>query len=92
MKRYGHKHLPSGLMLVVIVLLATGCASDGPSDYPQTQVVYGVYGGYGAGYYHNDIIVTPPQPSHPPAVKPSPPAHASQLPARNLPRPAPRRR
>ena len=91
MKRLGHKHLPLGL-LVVMALMVAGCASDGSSGYHQTEVVYGVYGGYGAGYYHNDVIVTPRPPSQPPAVKPSPPPHASTLPARSLPRPAPRRR
>ncbi len=93
MKRYGHQHMPFGLLLVVITLLATGCALDSTYDNQQNQVVGGVYyGGYGAGYYHHDVIVTPPPPSQPPAVRPSPPAHASQLPARSLPRPAPRRR
>ena len=92
MKRYNHKHVLFGLLVLVMALLATGCASDGTSDYHQTQVVYGVYGGYGAGYYHSDVIVTRPPSSQPPAVKPSPPPRASQLPARSVPRPAPRRR
>ena len=83
MKRYDHKHMPFGL-LVVMVMLATGCALDSTYDHQQNQVVGGVYyGGYGAGYYHRDVIVTPPSP---------PPRHASQLPARPVPRPAPRRR
>jgi hypothetical protein len=93
MKRYGRKHMPFGPLLVVITLLATGCALDSTYDNQQNQVMGGVYyGGYGAGYYHHDVIVTPPPPSQPPVVRPSPPAHASQLPARSLPRPAPRRR
>ena len=90
MKRLGHKHLPLGL--VVMALLVSGCASGGSSGYQQTDVAYGVYGAYGAGYYHSDVIVTQPPPSQPPAVKPSRPPHASTLPARSVPRPAPRRR
>lgn len=88
MKRYDHKYMFLGLLVVVIAVLATGCASNG-NDYQQTQVTYGFYGGYGTGYYDNDIIVNPP-PSQPPSV--NRPPHASQLPARSVPRPAPRRR
>jgi len=81
MKRYGHKHMPFGLLAVAMALVAAGCALDSPYDYQQNQVVGGVYyGGYGAGYYHRDVIVTP-----------STPPRASQLPARPVPRPAPRR-
>jgi hypothetical protein len=72
-----------GLVLAVIALLATGCALDSTYDYQENQVVGGVYyGGYGTGYYDRDVIVAPP----------SQPLRASQLPARPVPRPAPRRR
>jgi hypothetical protein len=80
------------LLLLTMVLLAPGCASDG--SYTQAQVGvygYGYPGGY-PGYYHGDVIVGAPLPP-PGAVRPpggAPPPHASQLPARPLPAPAPR--
>ena len=92
MKRYGHMLLRSGLLVMALALLATGCALDGASGYTETYVGYGFYGGYGMGYYDHDVIVTPPPASRPPDVRPSPPPRPTHLPARPLPRPAPRRR
>ena len=92
MKRYVHKNVWLGLLVMVIALLANGCASDGTSGYSETHVFYDYYGGYGAGYYDRDVIVVPPRDSRPPTVRPSPPPRPSHLPARPLPRPAPRRR
>lgn len=66
------------LLVMTMVLLASGCASDG--TYSDTQVAVGVYGYgyYGAypGYYHGDVIVGAPlpPPGHvpPPGVVPPP--------------------
>ncbi len=84
-----------GLLLMMMVLLASGCASDG-SYSGQTSVGvygYGYYGGY-PGYYGGDVIVG--APVHPGGVPPTagrpsaPPPHASQMPSRPMPAPAPR--
>jgi hypothetical protein len=84
----------TGLLLLTMALLATGCVSDG--SYTQAQVGvygYGYPGGY-PGYYHGDVIVGAPVPPpgavRPPGGAPAPPPHVSQLPSRPLPAPAPR--
>ncbi|HTP06344.1 MAG TPA: hypothetical protein VMM54_14450 [Nitrospirota bacterium] len=88
MKLHARRKAFIGLLLMVIALLATACASDG--TYYQSQVgvyEYGYYGAYDPGYYRGDVIVGAPRP--PVGVTPAPP-HAAQMPARPLPSPAPR--
>jgi len=96
MKLHARRKAFIGLLLMVIALLATACASDG--TYYQSQVgvyEYGYYGAYDPGYYRGDVIVGAPRPPvgvspRPPVgVTPAPP-HAAQMPARPLPSPAPR--
>lgn len=84
-----------GLLLMMMVLLASGCASDGSYSGQASVGVYGYgyYGGY-PGYYGGDVIVG--APVHPGGVPPTagrpsaPPPHASQMPSRPMPAPAPR--
>ena len=85
MKRYDDKSVWVGLLLMM-ALTTMGCASNGTSGYSHVEYGYGYYGGYGASYYERDVIVT-----RPPGQSSSPP-QASQLPARSLPRAAPRGR
>jgi hypothetical protein len=88
-----HRKVFTGLLLMAMVLLAPGCASDGNYSGAASVDVYG-YGYYGgSGYYGGDVIVG--APVHPGGVRPpgaiSPaPPHVSQLPSRPMPSPAPR--
>jgi len=85
----------ASLLLVVIALFASGCASDG--SYSGTATVgvygYGYYGGY-PGYYGSNVVVG--APGYPGGVPPAggrpgvPPPHVSQMPSRPMPAPAPR--
>jgi hypothetical protein len=52
-----------GLLLITMVLLASGCASDGSYSGQASVGVYGYgyYGGY-PGYYGGDVIVGAPMP------------------------------
>jgi hypothetical protein len=84
----------AGLLLMTMVLLASGCASNGSYSGQASVGVYGgYYGGY-PGYYGGDVIVG--APVYPGGVPPTagrpvaPPPHASQLPSRPMPAPAPR--
>src|SRR5512139_1171722 len=85
----------TGLLLMTMVLLASGCASDGSYSGSASVGVYGYgyYGGY-PGYYGNNVVVG--APVHPGGVRPpggmppAPPPHVSQLPSRPMPAPAPR--
>ncbi len=76
--------------------MLAGCASDG-------QMHGSVYYGYGVSFYdpwyHDDVIVVPPpgRPDRPvrpvhPIEPPRPPVRPTPLPARPMPRPAPRGR
>jgi len=89
-----------GLLLMMMVLLASGCASDGSYSGQASVGVYGYgyYGGY-PGYYGGDVIVgapgypggvRPPGVAPPPGARPPAPPHVSQLPSRPMPAPAPR--
>ena len=90
----------AGMLLMTMVLLASGCASDGSYSGSASVGVYGsgYYGGY-PGYYGGDVIVgvpvypggvRPPAGTPPPGVRPPAPPQASQLPSRPMPAPAPR--
>jgi splicing factor 1 len=83
----------TGLLLMTMALLASGCASDGSSSGTASVGVYGYGGYYGGypGYYGGNVVVGAPMPPpagvHPPGGAPP---HASQLPSRPMPAPAPR--
>ena len=90
----------AGPLLITMVLLAPGCASNGSYSGSASVGVYGYgyYGGY-PGYYGGDVIVGAPVPpggvrppggAPPPGVRPPAPPQASQLPSRPMPAPAPR--
>ena len=86
----------TGLLVLTIALLASGCASNGNYSGSASVGVYGGYGYYGGypGYYGSNVVVG--APVHPGGVPPSagrpsaPPPQASQLPSRPMPAPAPR--
>ena len=86
----------TGLLLMTMALLASGCASDGSYSGTASVGVYGYGGYYGGypGYYGGNVVVGAPMPPPggmpPPNVRPPSPPHASQMPSRPMPAPAPR--
>ena len=96
------RKLVTGLLLMTMALLASGCASDGSYSGTASVGVYGYGGYYGGypGYYGGNVVVGAPMPppggvhppggAPPPDVRPPAPPHASQLPSRPMPAPAPR--
>ncbi|NTW60300.1 MAG: hypothetical protein HGA43_14185 [Nitrospirae bacterium] len=96
------RKMVTGLLLMTMALLASGCASDGSYSGSASVGVYGYGGYYGGypGYYGGNVVVGAPMPppggvrppggAPPPDVRPPAPPHASQMPARPMPAPAPR--
>jgi hypothetical protein len=101
-----HRKVVTGLLLMTMALLASGCASDGSYSGTASVGVYGYGGYYGGypGYYGGNVVVGAPMPPpgsmppppggvHPPGGMPppgAPPPHVSQMPSRPMPAPAPR--
>jgi len=90
------RKMVTGLLLMTMALLASGCASDGSYSGTASVGVYGYGGYYGGypGYYGGNVVVGAPMPPPggmpPPNVRPPSPPHVSQLPSRPMPAPAPR--